>query len=254
MLPRWLLTLMSCAAATAHLRGAERIEHAGALYHVYRIDKADLGKLELRWLGDQGKPLSSFDGLRAQLVREKKSIVFATNAGIYERGPKPLGLTISGGKELVPLNRQKGDGNFFLKPNGVFFVDPVRGAGVMETEEYAKASLQPGFKPRIAAQSGPLLMRHGVIHPAFNVNGPSRRQRSGVGVRAADGQVIFAVCDRDDRVKGRVNFHQFTEFFIHLGCKDALFLDGDLSDMITDPPADAKFTPNTFAGIFVIAQ
>jgi uncharacterized protein YigE (DUF2233 family) len=253
MLPRWLLTLLSCAAVT-HLRGAETVEHDGALYHLYRIEKPDLANLELRWLGDNGKPLSSFDGLRAQLALEKKSIAFATNAGIYERGPKPLGLTIVAGKELVPLNRAKGDGNFFLKPNGVFFVDAVGGAGVMETEEYVKASLDPGFKPRIATQSGPMLMRHGVIHPAFNVNAPNLRQRSGVGIRAADGQVIFAVCDRNDRVKGRVNFHKFTRFFIHLGCRDALFLDGDLSDMIVGPPAGATFTPNTYAAMFVIAK
>jgi uncharacterized protein YigE (DUF2233 family) len=249
MLPRWLLTLIGCAAAS-HLRADEPIEPAGALYHVHRIDKTDLAKLELRWLGDDGKPLMSFGGLQRQLAGEGKAIAFATNAGIYEQGPKPCGLTICDGKELVPLNLRDDEGNFYLKPNGVFFVDAARGAGIMESAEYARAAP----KPRIATQSGPLLLRNGVVHPAFKVGSPNKRQRSAVGVRAADGQVIFVLSDREDRVKGRVTFHQFASFFIHLGCKDALFLDGDLSDMVTHPPADAKFPPNTFAAMFVVAK
>lgn len=249
MLIRRLLTLIGCVA-TAHLRADERVEHDGALYHIHRINKADLPTLELRWLGDDGRPLMSFDGLRAELARKGKAIAFATNAGIYEQGPKPCGLTVCNGKELVPLNVRDSDGNFYLKPNGVFFVEANLGAGVMESGEYARAQV----KPRLATQSGPLLLRHGVIHPAFKAASPNKRQRSGVGVRASDGQVIFVICDRDDRVKGRVNFHQFASFFLHLGCKDALFLDGDISEMVADPPSGVKFTPNTFAAMFVVAK
>jgi uncharacterized protein YigE (DUF2233 family) len=249
MLPRWLITLVGCAAVT-HLRAEEQIEHEGALYHVHRIAKGDLVKLELRWLGVDENPLMNFERLREQLAAEGKTIAFATNAGIYEQGPKPCGLTICAGKELVPLNLREGEGNFYLKPNGIFFVDGTRGAGIMEAAEYGRAYL----KPRIATQSGPLMLRSGVIHPAFNPSSPNKRQRSAVGVRSRDGEVIFVLCDREDRVKGRVTFHQLTRFFIHLGCKDALYLDGDISEMVTNPPADAKFAPNTFAAMFVVAK
>lgn len=249
MFPRWLLTLLGCAFTT-HLRAAEQAEFEGALYHLYRVDKGNLAELELRWLGDDGKPLGSFEGLRTQLATEGKGIAFATNAGIYERGPKPCGLTICAGRELVPLNLRVGEGNFYLKPNGIFFVDATHGAGVMEAGEYSQSRL----KPRLATQSGPLLLRKGVMHPAFNVNSPNKRQRNAVGVRTSDGQVIFVLCDREDRVKGRVTFHQFSRFFLHLGCEDALFLDGDISDMLVDPRPDAKITPNTFAAMFVIAK
>jgi uncharacterized protein YigE (DUF2233 family) len=51
-----------------------------------------------------------------------------------------------------------------------------------------------------------------------------------------------------------VTFHQLARFFIHLSCNDALFLDGDISDMVVNPPADLKFPPNTFAGMFVIPK
>jgi uncharacterized protein YigE (DUF2233 family) len=249
MLPRWLLTLVGCAAAT-HLHADEKVEHDGALYHIHRVDKATLGILELRWLGNDGKPLMSFNGLQKQLSREGKTIDFATNAGIYEQGPKPCGLTICNGEELVPLNMRDDEGNFYLKPNGVFFVSTEQGAGIMESAEYQRAQIHP----RLATQSGPLLLRRGVIHPAFKAGSQNKRQRSAVGVRASDGQAIFVLSDRDDRDKGRVTFHQLASFFLHLGCKDALFLDGDISDMITHPPADAKFPPNTFAAMFVIAK
>src|SRR5688572_20175490 len=148
MLPRWLFTLLGCAAAS-HLRADEQTEYENALYHVHRIDKADLSKLELRWLGDDGKPLGNFEGLRRQLAQEGKTIAFATNAGIYEHGPKPCGLTICHGKELVPLNLRDDEGNFYLKPNGVLFVDATRGAGIMESTEYSRAQL----KPHLATQS-----------------------------------------------------------------------------------------------------
>jgi hypothetical protein len=70
------------------------------------------------------------------------------------------------GREWVPLNLAAGKGNFYSRPNGVFFVDDQKGAGVMDSGEYAKDGLQP----RLATQSGPLLLRHRVIHPAFNPN------------------------------------------------------------------------------------
>lgn len=121
-------------------------------------------------------------GLQMQLMKEGKKIRFATNAGIYERGPRPNGLIVCEGRELVPINLADGFGNFFLKPNGVFFMDEASGGpAILETTEYVSRQL----KPRFANQSGPLLLRKGVIHPAFQKDSPNRRQRSAVGVVAA---------------------------------------------------------------------
>ncbi len=247
---RGLLTLFGCAAITSHLHGAETVDYEGGRYHLYRVDKADWPRLQLAWLNDQGQPLGDFNGLRQQLAARNKRIVFATNAGIYEHGPKPCGLTISASRELVPLNLRAGEGNFFLKPNGVFYLDDQTGPGVMEAAEFAKS----GLKPRLATQSGPLLMCQGVIHPAFRENSPNKRLRNAVGVRKKDGQILFVMSDRYDSTKGRVTFHQLTQFFRHLGCEDALYLDGDISSMLVDPTPDAKFTPNTFAAMFFVAE
>lgn len=249
-LPPWIFVVLGCATMTTHLHAAEVVEHEGARYHLFRVDPADWPKLQLAWLGTDGKPLGDFNGLRRELTAKSQKIAFATNAGIFERGPKPCGLTICDGKVLVPLNLKPGEGNFYLMPNGVFYLDDQHGPGVMEAGEFARS----GLKPRLATQSGPLMLRNGVIHPAFNLNSPNKRLRNAVGVRKKDKQILFAMSDRDNAKLGIVTFHQFSRFFLHLGCEDVLYLDGDISNMLVKPPADAKLTPNTFAGIFYIAE
>lgn len=248
--PCWLLAAFTCAVFSAHLHGAEVVEHDGARYYLFRVNRDEWPRLQLAWLGADGKPLSDFNGLKRDLAAKGQQILFATNAGIYERGPKPCGLTVCAGKELVPLNLRTGEGNFYLKPNGVFFLDDKLGPGVMEAAEFARS----GLKPRLATQSGPLMLRNGVIHPAFNLNSPNKRLRNAVGVRKRDGQIIFAISDRDDAKLGTVTFHQLSRFFLHLGCEDVLFLDGDISTMILNPAAEAKFTPNTFAAMFYVVK
>lgn len=234
--------------------GIEPMPYEGALYHVQRITAHEQPRLELRWQDAANKPLIHFGGLQKQLASEGKKILFATNAGLYEKGPQPCGLTIIAGREMVPLRLGEGFGNFYLKPNGVFFLDARTGPGILESTEYAALKLQP----RLAQQSGPLLLRRGIIHPAFRLDSPNKRQRSAVGIVAATKDVIFVMSDREDRIKGRVTFHQLSRFFLHLGCQDALYLDGDISEMMdatTKLPADAAEHPsNTFAGIFVLTE
>ncbi len=251
---RWKLLWLSltgglCAAPEDWAAGGvESIEKGGVRYLVYRVNPADLGRLELHWRDGRGLPLENFDGLRRHLTGEGKTIAFATNAGIYERGPKPCGLTICQGREEVPLNLAAGEGNFYLKPNGVFYLGADGKAGVLESAAYARA----GIHARLATQSGPLLLQNGVIHPAFNPQSQNLRQRSGVGVRREDGQVIFVVTDRRDPARRIVSFHSFASFFLELGCADALFLDGDLSDFAVNVNADTAFRPQTYAAMLVL--
>ncbi len=74
----------------------------------------------------------------------------------------------------------------------------------------------------------PLLLENGKVHPAFNQGSKSRLLRNGVGV-AEDGTVVFAISD----AKGEMypNLFGFADLFRSLGCKNALFLDGDISQM-----------------------
>lgn len=143
--------------------------------------------------------------------------VLVMNAGMYDWGLNPIGLLIEDGRTLKALNLNDGDGNFHLKPNGVFAIDAQGRASV----SVSKAGVAEGA--RYATQSGPMLVIGGALHPAFEPNGASRYRRNGVGVRP-DGTVVLAISRRV------VSFGTFARLFRDtLGCPDALFLDGAVS-------------------------
>ncbi|HWW75743.1 MAG TPA: phosphodiester glycosidase family protein, partial [Pyrinomonadaceae bacterium] len=77
---------------------------------------------------------------------------------------------------------------------------------------------------RLATQSGPLLVRHGAIHPAFDAASTSRLLRNGVGV--SGDTVLFVISERP------VNFYELAAYFRdELHCTDALYLDGVVSSL-----------------------
>lgn len=165
-----------------------------------------------------------------------------TNAGIFEPGYTPTGLLVSGGTELHPLERGKGQGNFYLEPNGVFALTD-QGAKVVETSEYDAKGV------REATQSGPLLVRNGKLHPKFVEASENRALRSGVGVR--NPQSVVLVISRDD-----VNLWTFASLFRdELKCNDALYLDGVISALWADGAGrDGDLTEKgPFAGILTAA-
>ncbi|NNC25158.1 hypothetical protein HKX41_13550, partial [Salinisphaera sp. USBA-960] len=77
------------------------------------------------------------------------------------------------------LNLRAGEGNFYLKPNGVFVLDRDDRPHVIEASRYP--DLARGA--RLATQSGPLLVEGGRIHPALDPQSRSRHLRNGIGVR-----------------------------------------------------------------------
>src|SRR5690606_22882879 len=117
------------------------------------------------------------------LLRNGQHMSFAMNGGMYHPGYGPVGLLVEYGRQAGALNRVEAFGNFFMKPNGVFFVGDGK-AGVMETEAYAKA----GLAPAEATQSGPMLVIDGNIHPRFLPDATSLQIRNGVGI-LPDGRV-----------------------------------------------------------------
>jgi uncharacterized protein YigE (DUF2233 family) len=144
------------------------------------------------------------------------------NAGMYEEDLSPLGLFVVNGRELTPLNRRSGFGNFYRPPNGVFLVDGA-GARVITTEEYA--SSQP--HPRVATQSGPMLVLRGTDtdSPVMDAKSTSLKIRNGVCAPSPD-TAVFAISDAP------LTFYVFAKFFIdELGCREALYLDGSISSL-----------------------
>ena len=110
-----------------------------------------------------------------------------------------------------------GPGNFSQQPNGVFLVDGHR-ARVLTTEEYAQEKPQP----RLATQSGPMLVHQGAIttSPVMAPDSQSRRIRNGV-CAPSPAEAVFVV------TASAVTFYEFAEYFLNrLHCAEALYLDG----------------------------
>jgi uncharacterized protein YigE (DUF2233 family) len=226
-LPLAVLLVVALVVAPMHAAALEsRLVHDGAVD--YRVVTVDLrsDSLDLYWLDANGSAYGSIEALRQSGEANGQTLAFATNAGIYDRADRPLGLTIAGGKTLRPLNTTKprgASGNFGMQPNGVFYVDQQGRAGVVRTDAWRSL----GVGARIATQSGPMLVVDGEINPSFVEGSDSRKWRSGVCAPAPD-KAVFAVSIAP------VTFHAFARLFRDtLGCRDALFLDGTLSQIYT---------------------
>jgi uncharacterized protein YigE (DUF2233 family) len=224
-----LALLLAGTSALAPMRATaleSRLVHDGDID--YRVVTVDLRSdaLDLYWLDANGTAYGSIDRLRQSGEAGGQALVFATNAGIYDRSDRPLGLTIADGKTLRPLNSAKprgSSGNFGMQPNGVFYVDAQGHAGVARTDAWRSL----GIEARVATQSGPMLVVDGEINPSFVEGSDSRKWRSGACAPAPD-QAVFAVSIAP------VTFHAFARLFRDtLGCRDALFLDGTLSQIYT---------------------
>ena len=188
-------------------------------FDVIRVDPRR-DRLQLFLNNAAGRPYLGFGTLADALARRGQVLRFAMNAGMYEPDYSPVGLFVDHDEQLAPLNLRNGRGNFYLKPNGVFWLDGKK-AHVTESAQYAR--LAP--KPTLATQSGPMLVIDGQLHPAFLAHSPSRLMRNGVGV-TREGEIIFAISETP------VNFHEFASYFREvLKCPDALYLDGSVSSI-----------------------
>lgn len=190
--------------------------HRDTPFAVFRLEAGEEPRLRFFWKRPDGRPYGGLAALAQDLAARGETLVFAINGGIYARNLTPLGLYVEQGKTLSELNTGRGGGNFFLRPNGVFFFDE-QGARVVKTEEY-----RPRGTVRQAVQSGPMLVIDGRLHPRFLPGYHSRHLRSGVGLDRA-GRVVFALSEAP------VNFHDFgTLFRDRLDCPNALYLDGKI--------------------------
>lgn len=199
--------------------------------------------LELYWRDERGNVIGSFARLDSMVRSHGRHLAFATNGGIFAPGQVPLGLFVQRGRTLVPLNLRDSTAdpppNFYLKPNGVFYIARGR-ASIVESSAYADL----GVSPELAVQSGPLLVSAGRIHPAFNPASASKYVRNGVGVRA-DGTIVFAMASDP------VNLYTFATIFRdRLQCPDALYLDGAISQFYVAP--ETPDTAGEFAGIIAV--
>jgi len=212
----WLIIWYATVFLAPSLTAVEFSESsiAGKRITVCRVN-VRTERLQLFLRDPAGQPLKSFEAVDRDLQTRGQKLAFAMNAGMYQHDSSPVGLFVADGKQMAPLNTTNGYGNFYLKPNGVFLISDA-GARIVESSEYPSAS----ERVILATQSGPLLVRNGKLHPAFNANSESRLTRNGVGVPSPD-VAVFAISEAP------VNFHEFATLFRDvLKCPDALFFDG----------------------------
>ncbi len=202
----------------------------------YSIDPSE-GHLRMYYRDADGEQYNSFGNLKDGLEQQEQELTFAMNGGMYMEDRRPLGLYVEKGEELRPLNtREKGHGNFYLHPNGVFMLLSDGTAEVCPTYEYE----QDGTI-EYATQSGPMLLVNGAIHPSLTEGSANVHIRNGVGM-LPDGRVLFAMS------KGLINFFDLATFFKEQGCQNALYLDGFVSRTYL-PSQDVDYLGGNFGVI-----
>jgi uncharacterized protein YigE (DUF2233 family) len=250
---RWLLpslllaNLLGCTSA-AHAVDSSEVAFDGQNYRVVHVD-LKREKLSLHWRDPQTtQPFGSIEALRQWGENHGQRLLFAANAGIYDKQSSPLGLYVENGKTMVPLNLSHGNpasGNFSLLPNGVFAVYADGHAAVRTSSDF-KADGKPA---QWASQSGPMLLIDGKLNEQFVDASDSMKWRSGVCVKGTN-DVVFAVSETP------VNFHAFGRLFRdELGCRDALYLDGSISQIYVDGSGYAgapALMVKPYAGIFAV--
>ncbi len=175
---------------------------------------------KLFWKQPNGEPYGSLQNIPRRDGPKTGQLVFATNGGMYQADRTPLGLYVENGRELVRANTAAGAGNFYIKPNGIFYVSGGY-ANILETRKF----LQQHPHSDIATQSGPMLVINGAINPNFSPNSDSRKIRNGVGIQYT-GRVIFVISNNP------VTFSKFAHLFLDtLHCSNALYLDGSISSL-----------------------
>lgn len=241
---RWAVLLLLLAAACSKGDAAvdpPRSPCRQQLFEGSRFTVCDpaTGGLRLFAARRDETPVRTFAELAAKLDAGK--VAFAMNAGMYDEDGRPIGMAVVDGKPVRKVNLRDGGGNFHLKPNGVFMVLADGRPAVLASDRIPELP----DPPRLATQSGPMLVIGGKLHPKFDHDGRSRHIRNGVGV-TANGKALFVISEDP------VSLGKFGRFFRDgLKTPDALFFDGAVSSLWD--PANGRQDSHTRLGPIIVA-
>lgn len=217
------------------------VTYRGHAYQTYTVDPREFD-IRIFYKDDTGKLLRDFPAVVDYVKGRHAKVFFLANGGMFRPDSTPVGLLLMNQNPNFPLNLNDGQGNFFMKPNGVFVINQKNEARIVESSQYPILLTPPVW----ATQSGPLLVYGGNINPDFNADSKSVKIRSGVGVRK-DGNVVFALTTEP------VTFYEFASLFLNrLKCPDALYLDGDISAFWV--PGMKYKLPHSFGPILGVAE
>lgn len=173
--------------------------------------------IKFYWKNDSGQANKSINNLKKYVESKNENLRFAMNGGMFEINNIPKGLYIENLKILNKIDTSTGNGNFYLQPNGVFYITKSQTAKIVETRKFRYNS-----NIKYATQSGPLLLINGNLNPIFQEQSKNVNIRNGAGI-LENGNIVFVMS------KTEVNFYNFSLLFKELGCKNALYLDGFVS-------------------------
>ena len=174
-------------------------------------------KITFFWKNEKGENLKNAENLNIWLKTNNKKLLFSTNGGMYKKDRSPQGLYIEYKIIKTKIDTSSGNGNFYLKPNGIFYITTDNNAVISQTEDFINKG-----NIKYATQSGPMLVIDGTVHSAFKEKSTNLNIRNGVGI-LPNNEVVFVISKKE------INFYEFADFFKKLGCKNALYLDGFVS-------------------------
>ncbi|MFN0317363.1 MAG: phosphodiester glycosidase family protein [Burkholderiales bacterium] len=210
------LDLGQHTVAAARPPACKKLEFEQALFTVCNFDS----RTQTISLLSTGTP-STKAFARSRLQASKLS--FAMNAGMFHSDGTPVGLLVINGRAVAPLNVSEGNGNFFWKPNGVFSVDLDGTVRATTTDAFIAGGFQRSAVS--AAQSGPMLVIDGALHPGMPPDSIHVQTRNAV---AECGRFLanFIITE------SAVSFGKLARFIRdRLGCRNALYLDGAISSL-----------------------
>ena len=171
-----------------------------------------------------GENIKNISKLKTVLKNQNKKLIFAANGGMFDKKLSPIGLFVENRQSIKPLNTKVFNPeentvipNFYLQPNGVFYITNEEKAGICKTSAYPNV-----LNVKFATQSGPMLVIDGEINKIFDPNSHNFNIRNGVGI-LPNNELIFAISIN------KVSFYDFARYFKEQGCSNALFLNGYIS-------------------------
>lgn len=221
------------------LCGSFSLSFRGIKYEVVITDNFKTN-ISFHHKNKKGKRYLSLGNVKKDLENEGRNILMLTNGGMYTPESDPEGLYIENYKELYPIDTGSSEVflNFYMHPNGVYYIDKYDHAHITTTPQYVELSKDSTFVVKYATQSGPMLRIDGKMHHKFNKGSKSKKLRSGVGIY--NDLSVFAI------TRGVSNFYDFSSFFDEVfHCENALFLDGVISRMY-----EPKLSSNDLGGVF----
>lgn len=231
-----------------------RVEFLGKMYDAYIVD-IDAVNVKIFHRDNKGKN-HSFKSIASQAQSIGGDLAFAMNAGMFTPKKNPQGLYIENGKEKYKMDAKKsGYGNFYMqfkknKPdfglsNGVFLLSQQKGAHIIYPDSIHSFDKK---QVTLATQSGPLMVKDGIFNEHFNKGSKNLNIRNGVGIINSK-KVVFVIS------REPVNFYEFSQLFRDFFyCKDALYLDGVISQIYAPELGALQNTGSGFGPILGVIR